>query len=162
MQPVDSYSWAVFSKDRQYRYVLGRTWNKTLSRVAIVGLNPSTADEVVNDKTTIRCIKYAQSWGYGGLVLLNLFAFRTPDPKVLKRQADPVGKENDRYIQMYSENCEITVAAWGNDGKHIGRDEKVLPLLSRVHFLKLSKEGCPWHPLFLPLSATPYPWRRET
>src|SRR5438270_2376466 len=37
---------------------------------------------------------FAKSWGFGGVEVVNLFAYRTTDPGELRRVADPVGAEN--------------------------------------------------------------------
>ena len=43
--------------------------------ILFIGLNPSTADETKNDPTIRRCINFAKDWGYGGVMIANLFAF---------------------------------------------------------------------------------------
>ena len=67
---------ATLSADRVYRYVLKRTWLEERPFVMFIGLNPSIADENEDDPTTRRCMRYAGSWGFGGLIVTNLFAFR--------------------------------------------------------------------------------------
>jgi hypothetical protein len=39
---------AVISQDRLYRYSLTRVWDEKKRRVMFVGLNPSTADDVLS------------------------------------------------------------------------------------------------------------------
>lgn len=44
---------------------------------------------------------------------------------------------------------------------HLGRDEvvKALPgIAGRLHYLRLTKDGYPGHPLYLPASLVPTPW----
>jgi hypothetical protein len=72
---------AIFSDCRKYRFALRRNWDESKPYVMFIGLNPSTADEIENDPTINRCISYARSWGYGGLFMANLFAFRATDHK---------------------------------------------------------------------------------
>ena len=67
------YKNATFSSCRTYRYSLSRIWDKKKKYVLFVGLNPSTADEEVDDPTIRRCINYAKNWGYGGFLMVNLF-----------------------------------------------------------------------------------------
>ena len=90
---------AVFSECRRYRYVLRRIWDREKSPAMFVGLNPSTADEVRNDPTVTRCIGYAQRWGAGGLIMTNIFAFRSTDPNGLLAIEDPVGPLNNRWLK---------------------------------------------------------------
>lgn len=94
---------AILSEDRKYRYILSRTWDETKPTVLFIGLNPSTADENEDDPTIRRCIIFAKSWGYGGLIMANLFAFRTTNPQGLYSEKNPVGSENDYYIPI----CKI-------------------------------------------------------
>ncbi len=89
---------ACSSRCSHYRYSLSRTWNESLQRIVFIGLNPSTADAQHDDPTVRRCIGFARRWGYGGLTLVNLFAYRTTEPAELKEVDDPVGLDNDRWI----------------------------------------------------------------
>lgn len=123
-----------------------------------VGLNPSTADETNDDPTIRRCIGFAKAWGFSGLVMTNLFAFRATDPKDMKRAADPVGTENDETLVKLAACCGLVVAAWGAHGSYRGRDREVRALLPNLHYLKLTKDGHPSHPLYLPGDLTPQLW----
>ena len=123
-----------------------------------MGLNPSTADETQDDPTIRRCQGFARDWGYGGLVMANLFAFRATDPAVMKQAADPVGPDNDEHLLQLASTCPLVVAAWGTHGQHLGRDHQVRELTPNLHCLRLTKEGYPGHPLYLPKSLTPVRW----
>jgi hypothetical protein len=144
---------ATFSADRRYRYMLSRTWDRTLARVTFIGLNPSDADETDDDPTIRRCIGFAKQWGCGQLVMVNLFAFAHRDPDVMKAADDPVGPDNDATLLRYTtlESTSV-VAAWGIHGKHRGRADAVKALLRdrRLVCLKKNKDGSPQHPLYLP------------
>lgn len=85
---------AIISEDEKYRYQLSRCWDETKPRILFIMLNPSTADANIDDPTIRRVISFAKSWGYGGVYVGNLFAFRSTDPKGLKQIADPVGENN--------------------------------------------------------------------
>ena len=65
--------------------------------------NPSTADHNDDDPTIIKCIKYAQNWGYGGLLIGNLFAYRATNPSEMKKVDDPVGPLNNHYLKLMSQ-----------------------------------------------------------
>ncbi len=146
---------AVFSDCRKYRYVLWRTWDDSKPYVMFIGLNPSTADEVDNDRTINRCINYAKDWGYGGLCMANLFSYCTKDPHVMKAAEDPVGPENDLWLKALSENAAVVVAAWGDDGSYLERSKQVVNMFPELQCLKINKSGEPAHPLYQPGTATP-------
>ena len=114
-----------------------------------VGLNPSTADETEDDPTINRCINYAKSWGYGGLCMANLFAFRATEPEDMMKALDPEGIENDKWLLKLANDAGIVVGAWGNNGGFQNRAEKVIELLPEMSYLKLNKTGHPAHPLYL-------------
>lgn len=150
---------ADFSPCRRYRYCLHRLWREGMGYVAFVGLNPSTADETENDPTIRRCIAFAQAWGFGGMCMLNLFAYRATQPADMLAQADPVGPENDAYLLRMSLTADVMVAAWGVNGMHFGRDAEVRRLIpTRLHCLRLTKDGHPGHPLYLPKTLRLVPW----
>jgi hypothetical protein len=143
------YKNATFSSCRTYRYSLSRIWDKKKKYVLFIGLNPSTADEEADDPTIRRCINYAKNWGYGGFIMVNLFAYRSTLPSKLKKVKYPVGKGNDKYIVTLSKKADITVAVWGNNGNLYSRDKQVLSLIPSLMCLKINKSGQPAHPLYL-------------
>jgi hypothetical protein len=151
---------ANFSECRQYRYALWRGWDDACSvdYAMFIGLNPSTADETEDDPTIRRCIQFAKDWGYAGLCMTNLFAFRATDPKVMKQVVDPVGIDNDQWLSECGLRARVIVAAWGTHGVHRSRDATVRRLIPNLSYLKLTKDGLPSHPLYLPKTLTPVAW----
>ena len=145
----------IFSECRKYRYVLKRIWIPKKGFVVFVCLNPSTADENFDDNTVVRCIGYASSWGYGGMIMLNLFGYISTDRSVLQDVYDPIGPDNDKHIQEWSQNAGLTVAAWGNDGALMNRGINVMKMLKEPHYLALTKNNHPWHPLYLKKDLKP-------
>ncbi len=152
-----SKSGAVFSDCRKFRYALWRMWDGDKPLVMIIGLNPSTADEKVNDPTITRCISFACSWGYGGVCVTNLFGFRATAPTELKAYHDPIGKENDAWVHEMAKEAAIKVAAWGNHGKFLNRSVELLSSLDQLHCIKMNKSGEPAHPLYLKAELNPVP-----
>lgn len=154
---------AKFDPTGRYRYSLSRTWDSALPRVAFVMLNPSTADGRADDPTIRRCIGFARRWGYGSLVVVNLFAYRTPSPAALARALSPVGPDNDRHLRAARSRSAAMVAAWGVHGALLGRDQAVMALLARgrkpLLCLGTTRDGHPRHPLYLPADVQPRPIR---
>ena len=134
---------AVFSSCRKYRYSLTRSWNLTENYVLFIGLNPSIADETVDDPTLTRCINFAKDWGYGGLIMVNLFAYMATYPSELKKATLPIGKENNKHILNGYQKSQLTVIAWGNDGYLLGRDKEVLAIIENPMCLNINKSGQP-------------------
>ena len=139
---------AVFSPCRKYRYSLTRSWNSADGYVLFIGLNPSIADEIADDPTLKRCINFAKDWGYGGLIMVNLFAYMATYPSELKKVALPIGKENNNYILKGYQKSQLTVIAWGNDGYLLKRDKEVLAIIENPMCLNINKSGQPVHPLY--------------
>ena len=152
-------SGAHFSRCRSWRYALWREWDAALPRVMLIGLNPSTADARRNDPTIRRCIGFARDWGFGGVWVLNLFAFRATYPEDLKAAADPVGPRNDEWLRRVARQSERIVACWGNDGVFLGRSAAVRKMLGdRLEVIRMNASGEPAHPLYLPRRLHPRPW----
>lgn len=147
---------AIFSECRTYRYLLSRTWDSNGKKIAFIGLNPSTADENIDDPTIRRCIAFAKAWGGGSLWMINLFALRSTDPKQLYSTLDPVGPENNEYLKKIIESSDFVIAAWGNHGSLLSRSDEVLQMANgKCNALAITKSGMPGHPLYLPKSAIP-------
>lgn len=145
----------IFSPCREYRYTLYREWDEGNRIVAFIGLNPSTADEIKNDPTVTRCINYAKKWGYSGMYMMNIFAYRATDPRVMKAHSEPIGSENDHYLSLVAKEAKIVIAAWGTHGKHLKRGQAVKNLIPGLHCLRVTKDGHPSHPLYLPGNLVP-------
>jgi len=149
---------AIFSENRKYRYLLSRQWDNTKPYVAFIGLNPSTADETKDDPTIRRCIQFAKDWQYGGLLMGNIFAYRSADPRVLKKKEEVVDLTNLQWLQFIYNTAHITVAAWGNHGKLYSRALQVKSVLPDCKVLGMTKSNYPKHPLYLKKDLKPIDW----
>ncbi|HEU5344884.1 MAG TPA: DUF1643 domain-containing protein [Ktedonobacterales bacterium] len=142
-----------------YRYVLWRNWvPNNRRRMLWIMLNPSKADEKQSDRTLQQCIHFSDRELYGGLEVVNLFAYQTPYPRKLREIPDPIGSENPRHleeaVQRAAECGAKVVVAWGARG-HKGiykqQADTVLALLRRcadiqLYCLGTTQAGCPCHP----------------
>lgn len=165
---VQIQSSAVLSEDGRYRYHLCRWWGDG-RRVVFVMLNPSTADEAVNDRTIDKCIGYAQRWGYDGIDVVNLYAFRETKPALMwtarSLGVDIIGRSNDAVLRatarQAAEQSAPLVAAWGANAEP-ARVAAVLALANfdRLQHLGLTKAGQPRHPLYLKNDAELQLYRR--
>ncbi len=170
---------AMFSACGRYRWWLERRWDSAGPTLLFIGLNPSRADAERDDPTLRRLQAFARAWGYGGLEVINLFARISASPAVLRRSADPVGTENDRWLEQRLRMLQAGPAGgaiwlgWGNGGVWRGRDQQVLALLASAAASEAASAsgsgppGCPWlalgltaagqprHPLYVPGDARP-------
>lgn len=148
---------AVFSDDEQYRYSLAIGWNPFKPLLIAICLNPSTATHLVNDPTVERMCRRAQKQGFGGFVMLNLFAYRATDPKDMKAQEDPVGPENDAVLLSWFMQAAVAghtvMCGWGAHGDHQDRDVQVMNLMAHAGVkpvcLEVTANGKPKHPLYV-------------
>lgn len=152
---------ATFSDDMLYRYLLTRTWEKKGSVVTFLMLNPSTADAEKFDPTVKRCFDFAHAWGCGQMIVCNIFAFRSTNPRNLYMVDDPVGKDNDTAIKWAAGFSDMVIAAWGVHGTYLERDKKVISLITEspleqpLYCLGITKDGHPKHPLYLKSDLKP-------
>ncbi len=153
-------SHCVFSEETPtplFRYKLEHRWDDDTpsyarKTVVWVMLNPSTADSQQLDPTLRRCKGFSKRLGAGGMVILNLFAFRATLPKDMLAAVDPVGPLNDDTIARTVEREDVThvIAGWGVHGAHRDRDKQVTAMLTgRLSALKVTKDGRPGHPLYI-------------
>src|SRR3954463_4597216 len=130
MAIVASPSGARFSSCRRWRYLLWRRWDEAKPVANFLMLNPSTADEFQLDPSCTRARVYAEQWGYGALIVTNLFGWRATDPAQMKAALEPVGRGNDRAILLAAREADIVVCAWGNHGAHRQRSAAVKKMLA--------------------------------
>ncbi|MBA7649749.1 hypothetical protein ES703_57547 [subsurface metagenome] len=144
---------ASFSEDRLYRFTLYRRWAESGDEILFIGLNPSTADEAHNDPTVRRCINFARDWGYHGVWLGNIFAWRATYPDGLDGVHEPVGRGNNLCLKLMARRCAKVVYAWGDHGQYMGRGCQVVDMLGPGWCFGINKTGEPRHPLYLPRNA---------
>lgn len=145
---------AIISACGTYRYTLHRKtrcvlrWNHP---ALFIMLNPSTADAELDDPTIRRCISFAESFQCNSLTVVNLFALRSTDPKLLGTHPDPVGPENDKHIeeQVIKHRSGLIIAAWGANGFAAKRAKEVKLKFGPFDCLGTTKDGSPRHPLYL-------------
>jgi len=160
MDDLFKSSSATFSPCRQYRYELWRRWDSSQPYALFICLNPSIADENVNDPTARRCMRYAADWGFGALCIVNLFAYRATKPEEMTCARDPIGEGNDETLVRLATGAGVIVAAWGAMGSHLDRDAEVVKLIPRpLQCLDKCQSGQPRHPLYMSKAAIlqPYP-----
>lgn len=148
---------AIISPCEQYRYELRRIWDETKPLVLFVCLNPSTTDAKIEDNTSRVCINYSMRWGYGGLLIGNLFAYRSTDLSAIYKTLDPIGPVNDYWLQKLQDEASLVVCAWGDTGSFKNRDRDVLKFLKAPHCLVKLKSGRPGHPLYKNANLKPTP-----
>jgi len=137
---------AIISEDGKYRYQLSRIWDEEKPKVLFIMLNPSTADADVDDPTIRRVVNFSKSWGYGGVFVGNLYAYRSTDPKGLKHTEDPIGPENMSHIQSLVGLTDKIVYAWGNNKKE---PKWLCDLVETPYCIDISTKKIPKHPLYL-------------
>lgn len=148
---------ADFSPCGTYRYRLTRIWGNGPNLCAI-GLNPSIADDKRNDPTITRLINFAKDWNFGGLVMTNLLAYRSTDPKALQGLDDPRGPDNDDWIVGCVAEAGMTLAAWGANPMGEWAASHLLlkiPYDQKLWCLGLTKGGHPRHPLYVKRDTGP-------
>lgn len=159
-------SYAHISKDESYRYTLGRAWEPARPLLVFVMLNPSIADASDDDPTIRKCRGFAERLGFGGIHVVNLFAFRATKPAAMwaarKAGVDIVGPDNDEVLREAFSRGDA-IAAWGANGGADPLRVQFVTILaraagSRLQALSVTKDGSPGHPLMLSYSSALRPW----
>lgn len=155
---------AVVSDCGRYRYLLTRGWGEG-PRLAIVMLNPSTADASVDDPTIRRCMAFAWRDGYAGIEVANLYALRATRPSALETASDPEGPDNFKHLEAMAQRHagRKILCAWGASQyaapEHV---RGVFNLLggyeAELCCLGETAKGAPRHPLYVAGSAQLQPY----
>lgn len=163
---VDTRYWGElggdYSDDCRYRWSYERPIGHGPT-ICWIGLNPGTGDSEDRYRPTLqRMVDRSLALGMGRFILVNLFAWRATRPADLRRAAasgeDVVGEECDAAIAEAVARSTAVVAAWGGDGRLLGRDREVTSMLQGSHCLGTTSKGSPRHPLFVPASQPLVPF----
>lgn len=159
----------VISDDQLYRYVLVRDIEGGSGGVLVlIMLNPSTADAALNDPTITRAMGFAKRHGFSRLIVLNLFAYRATDPKLLPGLLDPIGVLNNTYLRAaFNFHSSATfLVAWGANFKDWDLKKEQVTNVCRLaqHYrvplycLEKNADGSPKHPLYIRADADLKRW----
>ncbi len=153
---------ATLSECGQYRYALERRWNfAEFNPQVFVMLNPSTANANEDDPTIRRCIGFAKREGAGGILVVNLFAFRATDPKEMMAASNPIGPRNVEEIGLALISAKVTgrpvICAWGANQLAPPQVEilkrRARDIGAKLMCLGMTKSGAPKHPLYISKDA---------
>ena len=165
---LDTARWGrqggTYSDDAKecYRWSYARRWSDG-PLVAWILLNPATGDSEGRARPTLkRMVDWSRAnLGAGGIVIVNLFAWRATKPQDLVSAArcgtDVVGERNDEMIRIAAAMAAQTIAAWGADGRLQGRGDAVVAMLrgANLRCLDLTQRSKqPRHPLYVPAPWT--------
>lgn len=170
---------ATISADGKRRFTLGRRINDEAvnwHRVALfIMLNPSTADAADDDPTIRKCVGYAKAWDLARLEVVNLFSFRSPEPKALLDQHDTPHDvdQNLRIIIRSARSAAKVVCAWGGPYQPRTLQRRIDERAQLVghaliangisaHCLETTKDAHPRHPLYLKGDLRPRPFTPPT
>lgn len=116
-------------------------------------LNPSLADAKIDDPTIRRCIGFAKREGAGGLIVVNLYAFRETRPDALRRAKNPIGPRNRGTLMEAARNAGKSglplICAWGAHGDGSEAIELFRRAGARLACLGKTASGGPRHPLYV-------------
>ena len=146
----DNKKGADFSNNGKHRYRLWRIWDETKPYALCIGLNPSTANSEKNDPTINILIKMLKSLGYGGLYMMNCFAFITSNPKELLKNVGVIDYSyNKNLIEVTKWVCKDVIFAWGqfkilNESNICNELAEMFP---NAKCFGKNADGSPIHPL---------------
>jgi hypothetical protein len=158
----DDGSDAIFSEDRKYRYALWRIWDDSKPKVMFIGLNPSTANETQSDNTITKVCKIAKNNGYGGVYMMNCWAYVATKPEDLKFNSMS-DEWNNNMITVIAAKCQDVVFAWGNFKIVVenNRDKELSEMFPNAKALVINKNGSPKHPLYCKDNSELIPFNKQ-
>lgn len=164
LKPEAPHGGAVISECQEYRYWL---WRSLLPRineaVAWVLNNPSTADAKANDPTVAKAWKYTTDWGFESMIFVNTNPHRSTDPALARVPPFWAQLNNDRWLIHAMRHSKVVVCGWGDKANPelAKRAVTVAHALGPLSALRVTKQGNPQHPLYLPGNLKPIVWNPE-
>lgn len=143
-----------------WRLLLRCVWDPERPRLAVVGLNPSTASPSAGpDPTCQRWLAMARRWGFGGLDVTNLYPLRATRAADLRAGRFCIAGHEARVVGLFPpggaelsreelQGAGLVLACWGRapGAPRVGEEAPGLPL-SKLAYLHATREGWPIHPL---------------
>ena len=147
----------IYSDDMNHRLILKKDWSRDKEKLkcTIIMINPSTADEIEMDRTTMNIINNLKRLNYTSVDICNLFSYITPKLKIGDSLEDLLHPENDIYIEKSALKCDSLIIAWGSFGdgskKMMQRQEELLeklkPFRNKTFYISDEYGVKMYHPL---------------
>jgi len=149
------------SDDGVYRWTFERRWGPG-ELLCWIGLNPRGGEPFSGRRPTLAKVqRWATTWGLDGVIVVNLFAYRSTDPRHLRVAAvDIIGPGNDEIINGAAAQCPVVLAAWGAGGRLHRRGAEVAAMIPDMFCLGTTRRGEPRHPLYVAQATTKIPYTR--
>ena len=149
----------AYSQDMTKRYAYSQTWDISKPKILWVMLNPGTGETEVRRRNTLeRCKLWSMDWGFGGLLIGNVFATRTKSAKDLSNLGKEQDLLNESALRLLRTLASETVVAWGGKGRLQDRAKQLAPLLGGATCLGFTANGEPRHPLYVPKATNRTRW----
>ncbi len=143
-------SGAKFSDCGKHRLALWRIWDISSPLVMFIGLNPSSNSTATKNSPTIRSASaIASKNGFGGLYMMNLFTFITPNPELIQTAPYSGDLQEEYDIEKVAAKCEKIIFAWGNFKIAEEKEAEVKRKFPEALCLGKNANGTPRHPLFV-------------
>lgn len=148
---------AVFSADGKHRQRMRRWTGEDFpqKRILFIGMNPSTADALVDDPTCAREWRFAEREGFSGMVKCNIGDYRATNPKALLEPGVIVCTDaNIEMIRAEAKQADVVVVCHGKLNAPLAAAARtILPALVedgiKLWCLGMNGDGSPKHPLYL-------------
>jgi len=145
----------IFSECRNHRILLRKEWNKTKKKAMVIMINPSSADEVLIDHTTMYVVNNLSKIGFGSVDIVNIFS--KVDTKISTKDGVEglVDDENDIQISNSAAKVDNIIIAWGKAGesnnKIYNRQKEVIeilkPHIEKIYVIEDEQGNTGFHPL---------------
>jgi len=146
---------AVFSDDRRHRYLLRKEWDVKKPKATIVMTNPSTADMLTMDYTTLYIMNNIVKLDFGSIDIVNLTSKMTLKLDVANDLELKANDDNIDFIIKSAEKSDKVIIAWGKLGENNKkvRDaqefllERLKPFKDKLCVIASENGGSGFHPL---------------
>ena len=153
---------SIFSDDKKHRFLLRRSWAKEGKIATVIMINPSDADYLITDVTTMSVYNGLARLGeYAAVNIVNLYSLVTPKMSFRKSDDELNVLDNDKMILKVAAESDMILLCWGSVGDTNSRVAKrimhILDMLKnekeKMHVLTYGdKEGL--HPLVPQMRTT--------
>ena len=116
---------AIFSKDGKKRYKLESVWDEKKPKACIIMSQPSTADELLTDQTTMLCYNNAVAQNFGGVSIINVFCgldYKKPE----------TDRINSSIVLEECGKADVVIVAYGRGTAHTEEKERLLEALKKT------------------------------